>query len=654
MFEKTIRFATALLLTTAITPVQVANASAYYHRGPTGLTGDGIVVPDWYINTSTAPQFVDNAALSAVDSNGYPTSGVVRLKFDNVRPARPMVFVPQSGTCAASSLVNDGFHCVDGAGGNSWKGQLPSGVIDPRDYGAVANGTEHLLNVWYADATIPNQLCPKVVALATDYALVDADVCAVEAALAEVRASISDVGLYAKSIDLKGGVWNINYPSYWMCLSDPVAGNGCDSNGAYGPMFVKGSGALFNCVTSGKPCIYGMGSRFIHVDRLGLYSPSGATGANIGIQFGRTTTANATDWNFNQVQVFGCWSTAPMYNLASEVSRYDGVDLYNDCTSGSPSNSAGPWTLILDGGNHWNLTAYYSAQRPTADTCQSFNDNIWVGGSVQGNAGASAVAGAIWAYCTRGFKFDNVYVNVGTGSDAGFVFYQDAANAIYSNAAFSARAHVEGANLAYFAKVTTNPSSPTTGPTIIGLSLHEPISLATTAFLGRDTTAGISTVFLSLSNRLEIDVANAAHSVFDSTTAWTITHPEDIRVPIGSNMQNWKPTIGATCSGIGSTGTCTTLGVATPKSGVIRLTPGGTGIASNGVVSVGFPFNFGTNGANCNVNVKDGSTGAWVATATVRPSLMTGTAANFTWNNPATNLTSGSTYDIVYNCAGRE
>lgn len=80
-----------------------------------------------------------NAALAASPITSYP-SGVWRTDYAAGNGAPPLFFTPQTGTCAANGLVNDGGSCVNGAGGNSWKSaRLPGSTIDVKQYGAVCN-----------------------------------------------------------------------------------------------------------------------------------------------------------------------------------------------------------------------------------------------------------------------------------------------------------------------------------------------------------------------------------------------------------------------------------------------------------------------------------------------------------------------------------
>lgn len=87
-----------------------------------------------YPGAGILPQLVaTNADLAVTATAAYP-SGVWRVDYSAGFGAPPLLFVPESGTCAANSLVNDAGSCVDSTDGNSWVAK-PVGPFDPREFG---------------------------------------------------------------------------------------------------------------------------------------------------------------------------------------------------------------------------------------------------------------------------------------------------------------------------------------------------------------------------------------------------------------------------------------------------------------------------------------------------------------------------------------
>jgi hypothetical protein len=89
------------------------------------------------------PHLPDNAALTAAATTLYPT-GLWRDDHTAGRGAPPLFFQPQTGTCAANSMVNDGGACTDGADSNSWRAVHPADGLDIRQFGAESGASSSL------------------------------------------------------------------------------------------------------------------------------------------------------------------------------------------------------------------------------------------------------------------------------------------------------------------------------------------------------------------------------------------------------------------------------------------------------------------------------------------------------------------------------
>ena len=97
-----------------------------------------------------------HAALAAVPTADYP-NGVWRDDYATGNGAPPLFFIPQTGTCAANSMANNGGQCVNDAGGNSFKAQPPLTGEDIREFGAdgTMNNDAMALTATFAMTTNP-------------------------------------------------------------------------------------------------------------------------------------------------------------------------------------------------------------------------------------------------------------------------------------------------------------------------------------------------------------------------------------------------------------------------------------------------------------------------------------------------------------------
>lgn len=107
----------------------------------------------------TGASVATNAALAASATATYP-NGVWRTDYASGRGAPPLWFMPQTGNCAANSLVNDGGSCVNttAGDGNSWKAVQPSGWANVLQFGATQDGvtdsTTAIQNAMNASAVV--------------------------------------------------------------------------------------------------------------------------------------------------------------------------------------------------------------------------------------------------------------------------------------------------------------------------------------------------------------------------------------------------------------------------------------------------------------------------------------------------------------------
>ncbi len=134
--------AAALLL--AATPVlaqmQVSNPPAY-------SAGSAPI--------SLPPSVSDTTSLAALATANFP-NGIWRRDYATGIGAPPLFFLPETGTCAANSRVNDGGSCVNttSGDGNSFYSVFPNTGIDPREFGAVNTGAASPLDDTAINAAI--------------------------------------------------------------------------------------------------------------------------------------------------------------------------------------------------------------------------------------------------------------------------------------------------------------------------------------------------------------------------------------------------------------------------------------------------------------------------------------------------------------------
>lgn len=321
----------------------------------------------------------------------------------------------------------------------------------------------------------------------------------------------------------------------------------------------------------------------------------------------------------------------------------------------------GAHAVILDGGNHWNLTSPYVTESIPQDTAQSFNGNTFIGSQIVAG-GTGSTSGGLWLSGTRDLRLPE-YIN--TETIACIDIYNDssgAANATLQNFDGS-RQHCEPStnnnlqSIVFFAS-----KNAATTITTSDLKLSDPSSGVADSILAADTnTTGVTLI----KERIRIDNIGHTPSVFNTRagTTWTITDPDDDYFPSG--IANWVFTVGNTCTNIGSAGSCT-LRNGQLGRGIIELNTGSSSVGSSGSATITLPSNvkLGVSFGECQFSIANANTtNVWGNAAKVTNNLLlseVGGTYTAQWANYApvsnvatlTALIASTQYNISYQCRG--
>lgn len=97
-------------------------------------------LPEARVNLAVAPHVASNAALATAATTLY-SSGLWRDDFSAGLGAPPLWYTPSGSACSLNAGNGDNGSQVKSAEGKCWLAAFPSSGIDPRQFGAVNNGT---------------------------------------------------------------------------------------------------------------------------------------------------------------------------------------------------------------------------------------------------------------------------------------------------------------------------------------------------------------------------------------------------------------------------------------------------------------------------------------------------------------------------------
>jgi hypothetical protein len=603
------------------TPTDVLNqiAASIKSNGVGAITGASlaaVLVAIVGLFSNYATKVDTDAALAATATATFP-NGVLRLDYSAGFGATPLVFSPQAGNCAANSMVNDGGSCRDTTtgDGNSWKAVFPRSGVSPAQFGASPKGTGNA-------ATGIN--------LAANY----------------IRSQGLSSGQFHSSLDLSNGNWNITTPVNLTCISDQTSGvDGCPNNAAAsGPFVVNGSGALITCVMNGGTCIDGLGSNFIQI--IGRPQVIGGCTAGVnepdyGYVFGRAAHQINGSNHILEISGTGCFKKADLILSGAEVVEVRNPFLLNnDQTGGGVA-----YAIILDTGNHWNITSTFVTNSNGVDSLGSMNDLIIRGGQF-GAAGNVSTAKALWVGGTAGTNLDNVFMD--SYSTECVTVYLASSSISDMPTSFRLRGHCEGfgaypANWFSFKSKTAG-----TVADIRDFQFSEYSSGVTSSIFAKD--ANTTSVYFK-GEKLYIDSNAGATPAVTSGSGFVIDNPADDY--LRGSYSNWVPTIGSVnCTGLGTGGTCSLQNNAgSIGKGLLQLT---TGTTPGNSVIVDLAQSAVTVGGDtwaCQFSLLNND-GSWDTGATV--SAYTPTRQGFTVyaKNNGVSLTASKTYWVAYRCLG--
>jgi hypothetical protein len=385
---------------------------------------------------------------------------------------------------AFTDLTIDGVEAMNVVASNATlpaaRNNLGFTEVNVMDYGAIADGNPRALSTVYATLAAAQAVCPSATALTQQI-----DWCAIDAGIAAVKATGPTSGIaYSKYLRIPPGKYYLGADDTvnLTCLSDVAGTYGCGAAANNGRFQIMAEGAIFVCHTTGKPCIYGIGSRFVEITGLSI-SASCTNTPTAGLMIGRAKNAISADtWRTTRMSIGGCYSKASLYQHNSEIF----IDVGSTFQNQSPA--ADSYAVILDVGNHWGVPSLYGVTVTiTTDQLQPFGQPTFIGTQIV-SVGTGSAAGPLWVYGSKQALFLNSYLAGPT--DHCIVFYIDTSgNEASVPLFFTGDIHCEGpgGTMNDIIFVTGGTSGSHISPTIKGLHLKELNNHAVVSLFAHDS-----------------------------------------------------------------------------------------------------------------------------------------------------------------------
>jgi hypothetical protein len=308
--------------------------------------------------------------------------------------------VPIVAQAASVGEVEEGF--VLGRPTGAGKGPpvaVPFSTVNPRQYGAICDGSSHKLSTKFGTLAAAQAKYPSATSLDNEI-----DGVAINKAFDQVRAFSAD----------GTGKSNFTMPAHSVCLADISIDGTMIRNGV--AVDVNGNGGVIITTAAGKVAFDMRGSQRPNVHNLTVYSPSADTAPRVGFLIGRYENAGSPDGFgssdslvIDDVTVYGFYTLTSAYNAASEDVTWVHPFFQNMYVSSST------YAFIGDGQNYWGTTSDYVNVTLSANAQSSMTQNIFIGGEFRN----ASTGPAVWLSGTRGWQFNNGYfLSTGTDTDA--------------------------------------------------------------------------------------------------------------------------------------------------------------------------------------------------------------------------------------------
>ena len=415
---------------------------------------------------------------------------------------------PAPSTTAQLPPIADGTLLGNTSGSTAAPSAIATGltkVFDVRAYGAKCDGTTDDHAAWQG---------------------------AINAAAA-VSAVVSGAPLAAKIVGCSQG------PSLITTTLNFTGFTSFGNPGALG-LVVDMTGTCLIGKTNGAPVIDALGARYINWEHLCIYGNS-TNAPNIGIQIGRATSASADDHYFHRPVIYGTFTFASFYNEASETVTVVEPFFNNASASGTP------YALVLDGYNHFNATSAFVTVTEPVDTAESFNENIFIGGSI-----TTVTPGIpIWMGNVNRHRFFGGYIS--TTGTYGAVLYSAATGGVTG---LHMDDHFETSSLTNIFLISGSNAT----PSFTDLTYIEHQAQESASVFKLDT--GVTSATLA-SATIKWDFGSSTAKVFDTASNYTLSG--DVSVPGSSNWTapttfSGRICIGTVCSIALGTGTLNAFG----------------------------------------------------------------------------------------------
>lgn len=270
---------------------------------------------------------------------------------------------------------------------------------------------------------------------------------------------------------------------------------------------IDGQGSEIWGQMAGGAVVDCLGSRFLHFRDLSVWGDPTTTPA-IGIQVGRyARDVVADDHNFYDVNVWGNFTFAALYNFAAESTPFVACSFRNNATGNNR------FCVVQDGVNYWGATSSFVTVTAPTNTSESFNENAFYGCIFQGNGSN----GVVWMANTNRHKYDRCYASCPTGT----IFMSFGLIAGTPAQSFlDIDCHCETTGLQYAFTMTAAPGA--TYSHIESFTFEDHACYAATSILSIDQASSLTTVELRNARLRIVQGGGVTPALFDIPSRWVV------------------------------------------------------------------------------------------------------------------------------------